>query len=69
MAIRWRYADHNPVSSVEKLRVPKRSPRFLNMEEIDRLLEASRGSHIYPIIVAALHTGMRKSEVRRVSGK
>ena len=63
MAIRWRYIEHNPVSSVEKMRVPKRPPRFLSLEEIDRLLEASRGSHIYPILVTALHTGLRKSEL------
>ena len=63
MAIRWRYVEHNPVSSVEKMRVPKRPPRFLSLEEIDRLLEASRGSHIYPILMTALHTGLRKSEL------
>ncbi len=63
MAIRWRYVEQNPVSSVEKLRVPKKSPRFLSLEEIDLLLEASRGSHIYPIIMTAIHTGLRRSEL------
>ena len=63
MAIRWRYVEQNPVASVEKLKVPKRSPRFLSLDEIDRLLEASRRSYIYPIIMTALHTGMRKSEL------
>ncbi len=29
MAVRWRYIERNPVSSVEKLKVPKRSPRYL----------------------------------------
>lgn len=63
MAIRWRYAEHNPVSSVEKMRVPERSPLYLSLEEIDRLLEACKGSHIYPIIMTAIHTGLRKSEL------
>ena len=63
MAIRWEYAMHNPVSAVEKLRVPKRTPRFLNLDEVHRLLEAAKGSHIHPILVTALHTGMRKSEL------
>ena len=63
MAIRWRYVEQNPVSSVEKLKVPKRSPRFLRLDEIDRLLEVSRESYIYPVIMTALHTGMRKSEL------
>ena len=43
--------------------MPKRSPRFLSQNEIRRLVKASKGSHIYPIIVTALHTGMRKSEL------
>jgi len=63
MAIRWRYVEHNPVSSVEKMKIPKRPPRFLSLEEIDRLLEASRESHIYPILMTAIHTGLRKSEL------
>ncbi len=37
--------------------------RVLNQDEINALLEACKGSHIYPIIVTALHTGMRKSEL------
>lgn len=63
MAIRWKYAEYNPVSSVEKMKVPKRSPMYLSLEEIYSLLEACKGSHIYPIIVTALHTDMRKSEL------
>ena len=63
MAIRWRYVDRNPVSSVEKMKVPKRFPGFLKLDEIDRLLKACRGSYIYPIVMTALHTGMRKSEL------
>ncbi len=63
MAIRWRYAERNPVSSVEKMKVPKRPPKFLSLEEVDRLLEASKESYIYPILMTALHTGLRKSEL------
>ena len=63
MAMRWRYIDRNIVSSVEKLKVSRRSTRFLSQDEIRRLMEASKGSHVYPIIVTALHTGMWKSEL------
>lgn len=63
MAIRWGYIDRNVVSLVDKMKVPKRSPRFLHQEEIRRLAEAAIGSHIYPLIVTALHTGMRKAEL------
>jgi len=63
MAIRWGYINHNVVSSVEKMRVSKNVARFLNQDEIQRLIEASRDSYIYTLIMTALHTGMRKSEL------
>ncbi len=63
MSIRWGYIDRNVVSLVDKMKVPKRSPRFLHQEEIRRLAEAAMGSHIYPLIMTALHTGMRKAEL------
>jgi integrase len=63
MAVRWGFTKHNTVSDVEKMKVPKRPPRFLRQDEIPRLVEAAKGSHVYPIIVTALHTGMRKSEL------
>ena len=63
MAVRWGYVNQNPVSSVEKLKVAKRFPRYLSLEEIDRLLYACRGMYIYPIVMTAIHTGMRKSEL------
>jgi integrase len=63
MAIRWGYIEHNVVSTVEKMKVPKKAMRFLNQDEIHRLIEASRDYYIYPLIMTALHTGMRKSEL------
>ena len=63
MAVRWGYVKHNPVASVEKLKVARRIPRYLSVEEIDKLLDACKGSHIYPIVMTAIHTGMRKSEL------
>lgn len=63
LAIRWRYINQNPVSNVMKMKVPERYPRFLEQDEISRLLEAVKNSHIYTLIVAAIHTGMRKSEL------
>lgn len=63
MAIRWGYLEHNPASSVVKLKVPKNPPKFLSQDEIQRLIEAAKLSHIYPLIMTALHTGMRKAEL------
>lgn len=69
MSIRWNLIDRNPVSHVDRMRIPEKPKRFLSQVQIERLMEAANGSHIFPLIVTALHTGMRKSEVRRVSGK
>jgi len=63
MAIRWKYLKYNVASNVTKLKVPKNPPRFLSQDEICRLIEAAKHSHIYPLIITALHTGMRKSEL------
>ena len=63
MAVRWRYIERNVISSVARIKSPRRERRVLNQDEINALLEACMGSHIYPIVVTALHTGMRKSEL------
>jgi integrase len=63
MAVRWRYIDQNVVAMIEKPRVIMNPPRFLNREEINQLLKAAEGYYIYPLIVTALHTGMRKAEL------
>jgi len=63
MAVRWRYIEKNVAEMVEKPRLVKYLPRFLSEYEIQRLTEGAYGSHIYPLIMTALHTGMRKSEL------
>ncbi|MFC1714278.1 tyrosine-type recombinase/integrase [Candidatus Poribacteria bacterium] len=63
MATRWRYIDKNVVDNVEKPKLIRNPPRFLSQEEIQRLIKEAHGSHIFPLIVTALHTGMRKSEL------
>jgi len=63
MAVRWKYIDNNVASNVEKLKLVRNPPRFLRQNEIRRLSEAAKGYYIYPIIMTALHTGMRKSEL------
>jgi len=63
MAIRWEYIDKNIVTSADKLKFQVKSQRFLSEEELERLCEAAEGSHIYPLIMTAMHTGMRKAEL------
>ncbi len=63
MAIRWGYLDRNVVSDVEKMKMVRNNPKYLSESEIERLVESARDSYVYPLLVTALHTGMRKSEL------
>jgi integrase len=64
-AIQWGYQKENPVTQVKKLKVIEKKFRFLSLDEIDLVLENSPDS-IYPILLTAIHTGLRKSELFRL---
>lgn len=66
MAIAWKYLDTNPFTNVGLLYVPGRPERVLEKDEEKKLLAACdkiRSPHLEPIVVLALHTGMRKGEI------
>jgi len=63
IAIReWGLASDNPVKKVRKERVSNNIERWLTLEEEERLLKASP-KWLQDIIVFAIHTGMRQSEI------
>ena len=61
-AIEWGYVKVNPAKVVKKLKEPPGRLRYLNPEEALRLLGVCSG-HLRPIVVTALNTGMRRSEI------
>ncbi len=61
-AIVWGKAEHNPCRAVKLFKENNQRLRFLEREEIDKLL-ANCCEHLRPIVIVALHTGMRKSEI------
>ena len=63
--IEWGYLTNNPLSKVKRLKVIQRKFRFLTLNEIDLVLRNCPAS-IYPIILTAIHTGLRKSELFRL---
>ena len=68
----WEWVASNPVKKVARLKEPKGRVRFLSDSERERLLDACRAStskHLYPVVVLALSSGMRKSEIMRLTWK
>ncbi|MBM3252801.1 MAG: hypothetical protein FJZ16_00920 [Candidatus Omnitrophica bacterium] len=62
-AIDWgRFQGKNPVSKVGLLKVDNKRLRYLEKEEIPILLN-NCSTHIKPLVIVALNTGMRKSEL------
>jgi integrase len=60
--IEWEIAVENPARGIKKLREKGARTRFLDQGEIDRLLKKS-SDDLRPILVVALHTGMRRGEI------
>ena len=65
MAVRDSVAASNPCLQVSKLREENRRTRYLTPEEEQQLLEVCVGdrAHLKPIIILAVHTGMRRGEI------
>ncbi len=66
MVAEWEWLDINHVKGIKKLPEPKGSTRCLSKKEIPRLLQACKQSIcslLYPVVLTALHTGMRKQEI------
>lgn len=62
----WGWLTSNPVAGVRRPRLPRGVVRYLEEDERKRLLEASKRSSnkfLYPIVVLALSTGRRRSEI------
>src|SRR5882724_1714151 len=58
----WGKALTNPVKHHRRLRANNRRLRYLSLEEKDRLLEVA-DEVLRPILITALHTGLRRSEL------
>lgn len=62
----WGWCEENPVLKVRKLKEGKARDVYLEKEEISRLLDACKNSksrHLYSVVVLALTTCARKSEL------
>lgn len=62
-AIEWNYVSDNPVKKVKLFNEKnRRRLRYLEWNEIKKLVDVC-GEKIKPMVIAALHTGMRQGEI------
>lgn len=69
-AVEWGCIASNPARKVKTLKEPPGRIRRLNNAERERLLdEAKRSTNpiVYPLLVTALNTGMRKGELQKLT--
>ena len=65
----WDMMEDSPMRKFTKYKEPKGRTRFLDDEEKQRLLQECRKStsvHLFPIVLLALSTGMRKGEILKL---
>ncbi len=61
-AMEWGIINEYPLSRIKLLKTENKRLRFLELEEIERLVSACEGN-IAAIVTLALHTGMRRGEI------
>lgn len=69
-AIDWGYLSHNPLKTVKLFKEPHGRIRYLTDDERERLLgecQHSKSSMLYPVVLTALYTGMRKGELQSLT--
>lgn len=64
-AVEWGMLTSSPAKPIEFLRGQEARTRFLTTEEVERLLDGA-SKRFRPLLILALHTGMRKSEIFRL---
>ena len=61
-AMAWNTVTDNPVRKVKLFREDNKRVRFLEKEEIPKLID-NCAPHLKPVVIVALNTGMRKAEI------
>jgi len=62
----WEWIQENPVMKISKPKISNERTRFLNDDEKEKFIQACQESEskgLYPIVILALSTGMRRGEI------
>jgi integrase len=62
-AIKWKLISANPMEDVDKPAMVRRRPKILDRQGLDALLRRAAGTRLFPLIVLAASTGMRRGEL------
>ena len=62
-AVDWDLIPKNPMERVRKPKVVRRRPQVIDRSGFQTLLQQTAGTSIYPVIVLAMATGMRRGEL------
>lgn len=60
------WLNYNPFFKVPKFKEEYTQERHLQPDEEKNLLKAAEGDYIKPMLICALHTGMRSSEIKQL---
>ncbi len=61
-AVEWEYIKSSPFKGIKLLRLPPPNWKWITPEEAEKLIHCA-SPHLKPIIMVALYTGLRKSEL------
>jgi integrase len=61
-AVRWRMIGANPTDEVDPPKVERKEMQGLDVDGVIDLLEAARGTSLFPLILLCVMTGVRRSE-------
>ena len=62
-AVRRKIIFENPIKYFQNYKPGEKHPKFLPIDEVNKLIEAAQGNRLYYPILTALYTGMRVEEI------
>ena len=66
-AVEWEMVEETTLKKIRKVKLPKEVGRlrYLSAKEAQALVSVCE-THLQPIVITALHTGMRKGEILKL---